>query len=65
MRIRRDLTPFPLADVLPLEPRSGQRVVTMSEGQWDNLLSEAYAQGWILLELDENERPVRAYRRAE
>jgi len=65
MKTRRDLTPFPLSRVLPLEPRPGQLVVTMSEGQWDSLLSAAYEQGWILLELDENEKPVRAYRRAE
>lgn len=38
-------------------------VVTMSEGQWDALLEAAYDQGFILLELDDHERPVRAYRR--
>jgi hypothetical protein len=35
----------------------------MSRGQWDSLLSDAYERGWILLELDENEKPVRAYRK--
>jgi hypothetical protein len=35
----------------------------MSEGQWDALLSAAYAQGCILLELDADERPVRAFQR--
>jgi hypothetical protein len=58
----RDLRPFPLADVLPLGSHPGQQVVTMSEGQWDGLLSAAYQRGWILLELDDDERPVRAYR---
>lgn len=57
----RDLHPFPLADVLPLRP--GQLVMTMSEGQWDVMLSAAYANGFILLELDDNEVPVRAYRK--
>jgi hypothetical protein len=36
----------------------------MTEGQWDGLLSAAYDNGWVLLELDENEVPVRAYRKA-
>ena len=62
MKMRRDLKPFPLADLLPLG-RSGQLVVTMAEGQWDDMLSAAYSAGWVLLELDNNERPVRAYRK--
>lgn len=37
--------------------------VTMSVGQWDSLLQNAYDRGWILLELDDRERPIRAYRR--
>lgn len=63
MKAARDLRPFPLADVLPLG-RPGQLVMTMAEGQWDAMLSTAYEQGWILLELDEREKPVRAYRKA-
>jgi len=63
MKPARDLRPFPLADVLPLG-RPGQLVMTMAEGQWDGMLSAAYAAGFILLELDENEKPVRAYRKA-
>jgi hypothetical protein len=35
----------------------------MSEGQWDTILAAAYAAGWTLLELDDDEQPVRAYRR--
>jgi hypothetical protein len=34
----------------------------MSVGQWDRLLAEAYDTGWTLLELDEQEWPVAAYR---
>jgi hypothetical protein len=56
--MHRDLRPFPLSDI------GGQRVMTMTEGQWDGLLSAAYEQGWILLELDADDRPVRAYRKA-
>jgi hypothetical protein len=63
MKPYRDLKPFPLADVLPLG-RRGQLVMTMSLGQWDAMLASAYRQGWILLELDDDERPVRAYRKA-
>lgn len=36
-------------------------IVTMSQGQWDVLLSAAYAQGFLLLELDDDETPVRAF----
>jgi len=36
----------------------------MGIGQWDALLARAYEDGWTLLELDENEVPVRAYRKA-
>lgn len=56
--VYRDLRRVPLS-----EAWSGGRVITMSVGQWDALLSAAYERGWTLLELDERERPVRAYRR--
>jgi hypothetical protein len=39
-------------------------MVTMSTGQWDALLAAAYEAGWTLLELDADEVPVRAYRKA-
>jgi hypothetical protein len=35
----------------------------MKAGQWDRFLVEAYRRGWVLLELDADDRPVRAYRR--
>jgi hypothetical protein len=38
-------------------------IVTMSVGQWDGLLAAAYDRGHILLELDDNETPIKAYRR--
>jgi len=38
-------------------------IVTMSKGQWDDLLEAAYNQGFILLELDDKERAVWAYQR--
>lgn len=40
-------------------------LITMSGGQWDNLLQAAYDSGATLLELDDNEIPTRAYRRAD
>ena len=43
----------------------GQCAITMSVGQWDMLLQEAYEQGWTLLELDRMERPVAAYKRQD
>lgn len=47
------------------EARGGKGIVviTMSPGQWDGLLSGAYDGGHILLEVNEHEVPIRAYRR--
>lgn len=42
-----------------------QAIITMSIGQWDGLLAAAYDSGAILLELDRNEKPIKAYRRKE
>jgi hypothetical protein len=39
-----------------------QLIVTMSQGQWDSLLETAYLTGAVLLELDQFELPVRAFR---
>ncbi len=58
---RPDLNPVPLGDVLP--PLRETVYVTMNPGQWDQLLNAAYAQGAVLLELDDRERPARAYRK--
>lgn len=65
-QVHRDLRPMPLADALRAvsDARPGTLVITMGQGQWDALLATAYSDGWILLELDERERPVRAYRKA-
>ena len=64
MKVARDLRPIPLDEVLPLGQRR-QLVMTMGEDQWDGLLAAAYEAGFVLLELDAAERPVRAYRKAE
>lgn len=40
---------------------SGGLFVTMSTGQWSALLDEAYRRGATLIELDDDERPVKAY----
>lgn len=60
---RPALRSIPLADVLPLGSRPCV-VMTMSRGQWDAILAGAYADGYVLLELDRRERPVAAYQRA-
>ena len=39
-------------------------IVTMSPGQWDKLLQEAYDRGCTLLEIDKNEMPAAAFRKA-
>ena len=38
-------------------------IITMSPDQWDALLDEGYNCGALLLEIDQNEQPVRAYQR--
>lgn len=57
------LDPLPLSEALPL--RAGVVTVTMSVGQWDALLAAAYDQGYVLLELDDDEQPIAAYRRRQ
>ena len=57
---RPTLHPIPLADVTF---KRGTITITMSIGQWDALLAEAYRRGHTLLELDADEKPVAAYRR--
>jgi hypothetical protein len=58
---RPRLTEVPLSAVWP--PRPGAAYVTMTADQWDVLLQVAYDLQWVVLEVDEEERPVRAYRR--
>jgi hypothetical protein len=64
--MHRDLAPFPLAEAMKALTGAapGALLITMSVGQWDGTLSAAYMSGFILLELDEHEQPVRAYRKA-
>jgi hypothetical protein len=59
---RPPLREIPLGEAVPL--RDGEVTVTMSVGQWDRLLAGAYDAGFLLLELDAEQRPVRAFRRA-
>jgi hypothetical protein len=57
---RPKLNKIPLSDARP-EP--GVVTLTMSVGQWDLLLEVGYNRGFTLLELDDNEIPVAAYRK--
>jgi hypothetical protein len=59
--LRPPLQRIPLADAMQLKP--GTMTLTMSEGQWDTLLQVGYDQGFVLLELDEDEVPVAGYQR--
>lgn len=56
-----NLNEIPLSDALGVRPL---RIVTMSCGQWDTALAALYDAGWVLLELDEDEQPRRAFRKA-
>ncbi len=55
-----NLRQIPLTEVR-LGP--GVLLITMSISQWDLFLSEAYKRGATLLELDDSEQPIAAYRR--
>jgi len=60
----------PVLHEIPLEKAKagilsgGGLFVTMSPGQWDALLQAAYDKGATLLEIGDNELPVKAYRKA-
>ena len=56
---RPTLHEIPLSEVRLLP---GSLMFTMSINQWDALLQAGYDQGATLLELDDSERPVAAYR---
>ena len=58
---RPALQRVPLPSVLPAI--RGTVYVTMSIGQLDNFLRVSYEMGAVLLELDDDERLVAAYRR--
>jgi hypothetical protein len=57
---RPKLTELPLRDVWP--PRPGLAYMTLSPGQWDATLQATYDLGYVLVEVDSRERPVKAYR---
>ena len=64
MKRPRDLNRIPLVEVLPLG-KNPMLVITMGRKQWDEMLATAYADGWVLLEVDRSERPFAAYRRED
>jgi len=57
---RPELNEVPLSSTMFGKPSVS---VTMSQGQWDSSLQAAYDAGHNLIELDENEIPVRAYKK--
>mgnify|MGYP000670750117 CR=1 FL=1 len=59
---RDQLHSVPLASVWPLQ--SNTLSITMGRNQWDAMLEAAYRAGWVLLELDDDERPLAAYQKA-
>lgn len=60
---RPKLREIPLASVWPIREKGVY--ATMSIGQWDGILQGAYNAGFVLLELDDDENPVKAYQRPE
>jgi hypothetical protein len=57
---RPTLNRIPVSEALPIRPATV--TVTMGVGQWDNILLVSYELGFTLLELDDDEHPVAAYR---
>jgi hypothetical protein len=61
---RPELNEIPLNQVLEALLDGKPSInVTMSEGQWDGFLQSAYETGHSLIEVNDSEIPVRAYRR--
>ena len=61
--IRPELNQVPLPNPFPVK---GECYMTVSPGQWDELLNEAYNRGWTLLEIEEvagEEKCVRAFKK--
>ena len=58
---RPKLNEIPLDYVRQKNSEGGVAMITMSEGQWDTMLQGAYEAGFIVIELDENEKPIRAF----
>ena len=59
---RPELRRIPLTDAVP--PPRGMVMLTMGQGQWDKLLETAYDLKYVLLEVDDDEKPVAAYQKA-
>ena len=57
---RPELNEISLQDALSFKPGG---TITMSQGQWDSMLQFAYEDNWILLELNDDEIPIKAYRK--
>lgn len=45
------------------ERKTSCAVMTVRPGQWDKILDAAYVAGWLLVEIDKQGAPVKAYRR--
>ncbi len=61
---RPELNEIPLhSAIAKLLDGGGGLAITMSPGQWDALLDEGYNRNALLLEIDQNEQPVKAYQR--
>ncbi len=54
----------PKLHVVPFPAYSPElRIITVRRGQWDEIIAEAYNKGWHVIEMDENDKPVRAYQK--
>ena len=56
--IRPKLNKVPFPDY-----KKPELIITCNIGQWDILLDDGYKQGATILELDDNENPIAAYKK--
>ena len=61
--MRPNLNEIPLDSSWPLP--SASMSMTIDMGAWDGIIEGAYNAGFVLIELDQHNRPIRAFQRTE
>jgi hypothetical protein len=60
---RPKLNEIPLSSAVPI--RQGTISMTIDVGAWDKWIENAYNMGSVLIEMDQHERPIRAFQKRE
>lgn len=61
MKKRPVLHEVPLSTVWP--PQKAEVYITIDVGAWDDLIENSYNTGFVLLEMDANETPIKAFKK--